>query len=93
MDKKPSDLITVLSNQAIKVINATAKITPGIAYPEIDNVDRKLRVLFFETRFPQLDIKAKTIKTRLDKPTKYKVFNKRFIIFISKKFSGNLIVQ
>ena len=52
MEKKPSDLITVLSNQAIKVINATAKITPGIAYPEIDNVDRKLRVLFFETRFP-----------------------------------------
>ncbi len=28
------------SNHAIKVIKAIAKITPGIAYPEIDNVDR-----------------------------------------------------
>ena len=52
IEKNPSDLIMLLSNQAIKVIKATASITPGIAYPEIDNVDRKLRVLFFETRFP-----------------------------------------
>ena len=52
IDRNPSDLIMLLSNQAIKVINATANITPGIAYPEIDNVERKLRVLFFETLLP-----------------------------------------
>ena len=28
-------------------MNATAKITPGIAYPEIDKVDRIFKVLFF----------------------------------------------
>ena len=52
IDRNPSDLIMLLSNQAIKVIKATANITPGIAYPEIDNVERKLRVLFFETLLP-----------------------------------------
>ena len=31
IDKKPSAFTTLSSNQAIKVINATAKITPGIA--------------------------------------------------------------
>ena len=93
IDRNPSDLIMLLSNQAIKVIKATANITPGIAYPEIDNVERKLRVLFFETLLPQFDINANVIKTRLDKVTKYKVFNKRLITLISKKFSGNFIVQ
>ncbi len=31
MDKNPNDLTIVLSNHAIKVIKATASITPGIA--------------------------------------------------------------
>ena len=45
-------LITVLSNQAIKVINATAKITPGIAYPEIEKVVKIFKSLLRETRLP-----------------------------------------
>ena len=52
MELKPSDLIILLSNQAIKEMNAIAKITPGIAYPEIDKVDKKFSVLFLETLFP-----------------------------------------
>ena len=51
MEPKPSDLIILLSNQAIKEINAIAKITPGIAYPEIDKVDKKFNVLFLDTMF------------------------------------------
>ena len=42
----------MLSNQAIKVINATAKITPGMAYPEIENVVRIFKSLLLETRLP-----------------------------------------
>ena len=52
MELKPSDLIILLSNQAIKEINAIAKITPGIAYPEIDKVDKKFKILLLETLFP-----------------------------------------
>ena len=52
MELKPSDLIILLSNQAIKEMNAIAKITPGIAYPEIDKVDKKFNVLSLETLFP-----------------------------------------
>ena len=52
IDTKPKVLIILLSNQAIKVINATANITPGIAYPEIDIVDKKFKILFLDTLFP-----------------------------------------
>ena len=52
IDLSSKKLITVLSNQAIKVINATAKITPGMAYPEIENVVRIFKSLLLETRLP-----------------------------------------
>ena len=52
IDKKPKVLTIFSSNQAIKVINATANITPGIAYPEIDIVDKKFKILFLDTLFP-----------------------------------------
>ena len=42
----------LLSNQATKVIKATARITPGIAYPEIENVVKISKNLLFETLFP-----------------------------------------
>mgnify|MGYP000854461864 CR=1 FL=1 len=51
IDKKPKVLTTFSSNQATKVINATAKITPGIAYPEIDKVDKKLKLYFWKLYF------------------------------------------
>ena len=45
-------LITLLSNQEIKVINATARIIPGIAYPDTENIDNDSRILLLETLFP-----------------------------------------
>jgi hypothetical protein len=42
----------LLSTHAIKVIKATAKITPGIAYPEIDKVVKLFKNLLLETLFP-----------------------------------------
>ena len=52
IDLSSKKLITVLSNQAIKVINATAKITPGMAYPEIEKVVKIFKSLLLETRLP-----------------------------------------
>ena len=52
IESNPKDLIMLLSNHAIKLINAIAKITPGIAYPEIDKVDKTFKTLFLETLFP-----------------------------------------
>ena len=52
IDKKPKVLTIFSSNQAIKVINATARIIPGIAYPDMDKVDKKFKTLFFDTLFP-----------------------------------------
>ena len=45
-------LIMLLSNQEIKVINAIARIIPGIAYPETENVVNDSRTLLLETLFP-----------------------------------------
>ena len=61
MDVKPNALIMLSSNHAIKVIKATARITPGIAQPEIDKVDKMFKNLFFKTLLPQLEIKEKVI--------------------------------
>ena len=52
IDKKPKVLTIFSSNQAIKVIKATARITPGMAYPDIDKVDKIFNTLLFETLFP-----------------------------------------
>ena len=49
---KPKYWTTVLSNQATKLIKATARITPGIAYPEIENVVSASNNLLFVTLFP-----------------------------------------
>ena len=48
----PKILITLLSNQEMKVINATANIIPGIAYPDIEKVVSASRNLLLETLFP-----------------------------------------
>ena len=42
----------LLSNQEINVINATARIIPGIAYPDIENVVIISSNLLLETLFP-----------------------------------------
>ena len=51
-DVKPIVFTMLLSNHATKVIKATAKITPGIAYPEIDKVVKLFKNLLLETLFP-----------------------------------------
>ena len=90
ISKKP---ITLLSNQEIKVINATAKMTPGIAQPETEKVVNDSKNLLFEIRFPQFEMKAKNINTQQDKNTNKIVFKKRFVIFKSVKCFGKIIVQ
>ena len=42
----------LLSNHEIKLMNATAKIIPGIAYPEIEKVVSASKNLLLETLFP-----------------------------------------
>ena len=42
----------VSSNQATKVIYATARIIPGSAYPDMDIVVKKFNVLLFEILLP-----------------------------------------
>ena len=59
----------LLSNQEIKVINATARIIPGIAYPDIENVVSISSNLLLETPISIIEIKAKEINTKLDKKT------------------------
>ena len=83
----------LLSNQEIKVINATARIIPGIAYPDIENVVSISSNLLLETLFPYVEIKAKEINTKLDKKTNNIVFKNNSIIFKSIKCFGKIIVQ
>ena len=52
IDSNPNNFTKLLSNHAIKVINAIAKITPGIAYPDIDSVFITFNGLLFETLIP-----------------------------------------
>ena len=70
----PKLLITLLSNHEIKVMNATAKIIPGIAQPEIEKVFNISKNLLFETLLPQFEIKANNINTQHAKKTSNIVF-------------------
>ena len=89
----PKLLITLLSNHEIKVMNATAKIIPGIAQPEIEKVFNISKNLLFETLLPQFAIKAKEINTIIYKKTHQIVFKNNSIIFKSDKCFGKIIVQ
>ena len=77
-------LTTVLSNQEIKVIKATARIIPGIAYPETEKVVSNSRNLLFDTLFPQFEKKDKEIKIQQDKNTSNIVLKINSVIFKSK---------
>ena len=61
-------------------MQATASITPGIAYPQTENVVRKFKNLLFVTLFPKLDINANNISTLLAKTTSKIVFKNNYII-------------
>ena len=60
-------------NQDIKVMKATANITPGIAYPDMEKADRQFNSLLLDTLFPQFDKKENIIKQRPDKETSKRV--------------------
>ena len=86
-------LITLLSNQEINEIYATASIIPGIAYPQIENVVKKFKNLLFVTLFPKFDINANNISTLLANITNKIVFKNNSVIFRSTKCFGKIIVQ
>ena len=86
-------LIKLLSNQETNEMQATASITPGIAYPQTENVVRKFKNLLFVTLFPKLDINANIINTLLASTTSKIVFKNNSIILRSAKCYGKIIVQ
>ena len=90
---RPKKLMTLLSNQEIKVMKATAKIIPGIAYPEIEKIVNTFNSLLLVTLFPQFVMKLREINIMLDKKTNNIVFKNNFIKFKSAKCFGKLIVQ
>ena len=72
---------------------ATASITPGIAYPQIENVVKKFKNLLFVTLFPKFDINANSISTLLANRTNKIVFKNNSVILRSAKCFGKIIVQ
>ena len=66
---------------------------PGIAYPEIDNVDKKPSNLLFNTRLPKLAVKEKNIIKSEVKKIKIKVFKFNLRRLRLSKYSGNLYDQ
>ena len=76
-------LVRISLNQEKKEINATASITPGIAYPEIEKMLKLSNILLFYILFPKFIKKAKKINILLAKNT-----NKRVL-----KFSCNMLVS
>ena len=48
----PKSIVNFSLNHAKKVMSATAKITPGMAYPEIEIVLKKFKNLLLVTLFP-----------------------------------------
>ena len=75
--------VRISLNQEKKEINATARITPGIAYPEIENILKLSKILLFDILFPKLIKKAKQIKILLAKNTNKSVFRFNSNMFVS----------
>ena len=74
-------------------MKATANMTPGIAYPEMEKVVKISRNLLFATLFPQFETKEKTIIIMQDKKTSKSVLIPKLKKFKSCKYFGNLKVQ
>jgi hypothetical protein len=74
-------------------MKATAKIIPGIAYPDIEKILKLSKILLLESLFPKFIKKAKDIKIRLAKTTNNNVLKFNEIIFVSCKYFGNFTVQ
>ena len=69
-------------NQEEKVNNVSPKITPGIAYPDIEKLLSMFSVLFPENLLLILAIKATKVKKTEETKTKYSVLI--FKVIISK---------
>ena len=90
---KPKTSVKKSLNQEKKVIKATAKITPGIAYPEIENRLKLSKNLLLDILFPKFIKKEKLTKTKLANKTRDKVLKFKDQRSISWKYFGNLKVQ
>ena len=89
----PKEIFSISPNQEKKVINDTAKITPGKAYPEILIKLKYSKNLLFEILLPKFIKNEKNIKKILARNTSISVFIFKEIISISCKYLGNFIVQ
>mgnify|MGYP000161906715 CR=1 FL=1 len=56
---KPKLLVNTSLNQEKNEIKATAKIIPGIAYPDIEKMLKLSKILLFDILFPKFIKKAK----------------------------------
>ena len=90
---KPKKSVKKSLSQEKKVIKATAKITPGIAYPEIENKLKLSKNLLLDILFPKFIRKEKLTKTKLAKKTRIRVLKFKDQRFVSWKYFGNLKVQ
>ena len=70
---KPKTSVKKSLNQEKKVIKATARMTPGIAYPEIENKLKLSKNLLLDILFPKFMRKEKLTKTKLAKKTRVRV--------------------
>ena len=80
---KPKLLVKISLIHEKKEMNATANITPGIAYPDIEKILKLSKNLLFEILFPKFIKKAKLISIMLAKQTNNNVFKFSAIIFVS----------
>ena len=73
----PKKNFKVSPNQAKKVMNATANITPGNAYPDIEKKLKQSKILLCETLFPKFVKKENNIKNILEVTTNNNVLRFR----------------
>ena len=80
---KPKLAVKKSLNHEKNEIKATASITPGIAYPDIEKKLKLSKNLLFEILLPKFIKNAKLIKTILAKNTNISVLKFSAIIFVS----------
>ena len=80
---KPKTSVKKSLNQEKKVIKATARMTPGIAYPEIENKLKLSKNLLLDILFPKFMRKEKLTKTKVAKKTRVRVLKFKVQRFVS----------
>ena len=72
-----------------KLIMETEIIIPGIAYPEIERLEKKFKNLFFKTLLPKFVNRAREITKNAVQNMSMKVLKFNFNMFRLSKYSGN----